>query len=146
MERRILTHKDYKRLSKMIKGTEEDVKLTVGIINSCNIEKSFLYILALIPHKYIERMAFCSPLSSSKNIVNYLMLHHEIRVHYDLDGLITMWSDHCKRLSLGMPIFTKGQKLLAVEYIEPKRETFARMGKIYDDLNLKKNTKICQKK
>lgn len=145
MERRILTHKDYKRLSKMIKGTEEDVKLTVGIIDSCNIEKSFLYILALIPLNYIEKMAFCSPLSSSRNIVNYLVVHHEITVHYDLDKLITMWSDHCKRLSLGMPIFTKGQKLLAVEYVEPKRKTFASGGTYYDHLNLKKNKRNVRK-
>lgn len=130
----------------MIKGTDEDVKLTVNIIDNCNIKESFLYILALIPMNYIEKMAFCSPLSGSINLVNHLRVYHAIEVHYDLDTLVYMWSNHCQELSLGLPIYTRGQKLLATEYIKPKRNTFADGGTFYDlHSKPKKNKKNVRK-
>lgn len=113
----------------MLQGTDEDVNLVTQMVDKCDIKESFLYILALIPHKYEEFATFCSPLSNSYLLHKYLLREHTISVHYNLDMLVKMWSTHCKELSLGLPIYTQGQKFLAMEYVTPPTNNFKKSNK-----------------
>ena len=129
MEKRIFTKEDYKKMSRMLQGTDEDVNLVIQMVDKCNIKESFLYILALIPHKYKEIYTFCTPLSCSKNLYAELYKYPDFDSYYDLDILVKIWSTYCKNLNLGLSIYTQGQKFLAMEYVPTPRNTFRRNNK-----------------
>ena len=94
-------------------GSDDDIKMVANIINECNIDKSLLYILALIPQKYVERCTFSTPLSQSQRL--YVYLHRKaMGVTYDLDTLVGIWQIHCEENEINQ---TAGIKFLAKEYI-----------------------------
>lgn len=126
MDRPILTLKRYERMKRMIKGSNDDVRLIVNIVNECNIEESLLYILALIPQKYIEASTFCTPLSQSERLFAFLS-KRAMTVHYNLDILVGVWQVHCEENGINP---TQGQKFLAKEYIAPPLNTFKKGSKL----------------
>ena len=67
MKRPIIGKERYEKLKKLMQGTAEDVKLVVNIVNECDMDKSLLYILALISQKYEGLATFATPLTNGKN-------------------------------------------------------------------------------
>jgi len=113
MERPIITIERYEKLKRLMHGSDDDIKMVANIINECNIDKSLLYILALIPQKYVERNTFSTPLSQSPRLYVYLT-RKAMGVTYDLDTLVGIWQIHCEENEINQ---TAGIKFLAKEYI-----------------------------
>jgi len=114
-------------MKQMIKGTDEDLKLIINIIDNCNIEESLLYILALIPHRYDEKKTMATPITRSYKFFTFLSdLDPNITwsygrffgIQYDLNKLIDVRKAHCIRENKNP---TQGSKFLAMEYIEPPK-------------------------
>jgi len=110
-------------MKQMMKGTDEDLKLIINIIDNCNIEESLLYILALIPHRYDEKKTMATPITRSYKLFTFLSdldptIGRFVGIQYDLNKLIDVWKAHCIRENKNP---TQGSKFLAMEYIEPPK-------------------------
>jgi hypothetical protein len=131
--RPILTEKRYRRMKRMIKGTDEDVRLITNIVNECDIDKSLLYILALIPQRHMEASTFCTPLSQGERLFEFLK-KRAMTVHYNLDTLVGVWQIHCEVNGIDQ---LEGHKFLAKEYVSPPSRSMFK-GHIKPTLNPKK--------
>ena len=100
MERRILDDKDFKRLSKMINGTEDDYRLVLNIVNACDVGKSFKHILCLAPKRWDVKYTMSSKLLMQPEVYSYLIeLIKDIGrlpVVCTLDFMMELWGLHCE--------------------------------------------------
>lgn len=112
MKRPIIGKERYEKLKKLMQGTAEDVKLVVNIVNECDMDKSLLYILALISQKYEGLATFATPLTNGKNTYKYLC-KKAMTTLPTLDTLVGVWQVHCEENGIS---HTQGQKFLASEY------------------------------
>ena len=100
MERRILDDKDFKRLSKMINGTEDDYNLVLNIVNACDVGKSFKHILCLAPKRWDVKYTMSSKLLMQPEVYSYLIELLQdigrIPVVCTLDFMMELWGLHCE--------------------------------------------------
>ena len=111
-------------MAKMLKGTDKDVSLIVNIVNECDIENSLLYILALIPHKYDEKLVFATPIYKSQRFANYLKMIYKgvsnVPLTWDLNEILYVWEKSQRMKGLSPKV--EDNKFLVSEYIEPPGE------------------------
>lgn len=101
----------------MIKGSDENVKLITNIVNECDIDKSLLYVLALMSQRYEELATFATPLTNGRNTYEYLC-KKAMTTLPTLDTLVGVWQGYCEEKGVSP---AQGQKFLAKEYIPPPK-------------------------
>ena len=69
---RILTMNDYLSLKKIINGSTDNEAMAIAIMDSCNIEKSFIYILCMMSQKINSLYVASSSISQSSCILIYI--------------------------------------------------------------------------
>lgn len=103
-EKRILKSTDYDRLKKMINGTDEDMNLVISLIDTCNIEESFRYILCLIPQRWNTKYVMSSQLMVSPRLYAYVYDlvggAKGIPTEVTLDFMMELWALHSEKHNL----------------------------------------------
>lgn len=95
---RILDYKDYVKLKNLLKGSEEDANLAVSIIDNCDLEVSFPWIISLISQRSNKTYALSSVVCKSNNVCRYItgLIGEKtpFQIEYSLDyllALLTRW-------------------------------------------------------
>ena len=124
-ERPIITLQRYEKMKKMLRGTTDDVQLVINIVDQCDIEKSLLYILALIPFKYDDFYTMSTRFITSERFRHFLIDEAElgvlkIPVTFDLNMSLSILVS--ARIKYKKKLSTKEKKFLISEYIEHPKE------------------------
>lgn len=89
---RILDYKDYVKLKNLLKGSKEDANLAVSIIDNCNLEVSFPWVISLISQRSNKTYALSSVVCKSNNVCRYIagLIGEKtpFEIEYNLDYLL----------------------------------------------------------
>lgn len=96
----IIDIKQYRKLQKLLLGSEEDKTLAITIIDQSDIEKSFLTILCLMSQCRNKVYAFGSELGRCNNLIKYILKlssstsHNQYTVDLDLHWIMKIYKIH----------------------------------------------------
>lgn len=116
----IIDIKQYKKLQRLLLGSDEDKTLAINIIDQSDIEKSFLTILCLMSQYRNKVYAFGSELGRCKNLVKYILKlsgsssHNQYIVDLDLHWVMKIYKLH--RELHHMTESTQDNKFILSEY------------------------------
>jgi hypothetical protein len=115
----IIDIKQYKKLQKLLLGSDEDKTLALNIINQSDIQKSFLTILCLMSQYRNKVYAYGSELGKCENLVDYLFKlnkqeHNYYTVDLDLHWVMKIYKMH--REVHHIPESTQDNKFILNEY------------------------------
>lgn len=125
---RIIDYKDYVKLKNLLKGSEEDANLAVTIIDNCNMEVSFPWIISLISQRSNKTYSLSSMVCKSNNVCKYIDeligRGHPFPLEYDLDylfSLLTRWE-----VKTNSEVSASIKKIIIADYESLKTEKSVR--------------------
>jgi hypothetical protein len=110
----IINRERYRTLKVLINGSDQDRTLAINIIDNCDIETSFLHLLALTSNSRNSSLAYGCYVGCSKNFVDYMKTLAPYLPFVNLEWILDMYKLHNEKQNL--PEDNKEIKFLISEY------------------------------